>query len=166
MFAADDSEFNPPEVGLETDETVEWSERAGTPFLILWCGGCLPLSSVFIIPFTFIFIGESIGLGVSFLVLVGILYYLNAFIRIRRTRYFLTTKRILEVRGGFIVNQLRLELFTGRLHTEFLQVKEDHNAGATTFVTIRIYDIPSNVMIEMKGMDEDYVEMFQKLGHS
>jgi len=163
VFAADDSEFTPPEVGLENDETVVWSEKAGTPFLTIFCGGCLPMSSVLLIPFAFAFLGESIGLGVAFVALMGTLYYLLAFVRIRRTRYYLTTKRVIEVRGGSIENQMRLELFIGRPHSEFLQVKEDHRSGAGTYSTIRIYDIPSNVMIVLKGMNEDAVEVFKKI---
>ncbi|MDF1538092.1 MAG: hypothetical protein P1Q69_04235 [Candidatus Thorarchaeota archaeon] len=122
------------------------------------------MSSVFLIPLSYVFLGAGIGSGVAFLCFIGILYYVSSFIRIRRTRYYMTTKRIIEVRGGFIENQLRLELFEGRSRSEFLQVKEDHRSGAETYSTMRIYDIPSNVIIELKGMDEDAVENFQKLG--
>lgn len=132
----DDSEFKPPEVGLLPGEKVEWTERAGTPFLTLFCGGCLPMSAVFIIPLSYIFLGDGIGLGVALLCLIGTLYYLSSFIGIRRTRYYLTTNRVIEVRGGFIEKQIPLTVFSGRPHTEFLQVKEDHRSGATLFVRI------------------------------
>lgn len=166
MFVTEDKEFKPPDIGLLPDEKVEWTERAGTPFMIIFCGGCLPLSAVFIIPFSYILFGNGIGLGVAFLCLIGILYYVSSFVAIRRTRYYITTKRVIEVRGGFIEKELSRELFSGRPHSEFLQVKEDHRSGATTFVTIRIYDIPSNTLIEMKGQDEDDVDHFKKLGSS
>ena len=165
MSAADDIEFNPPEVGLLPGETIVWNQKANSPFITLWCGGCLTLSSFFLIPFAYVVLGSTYGNSLAFLVLIGIIYSIYVYIRTRRTMYFLTSKRVLEVRGGFIAKQLSRELFSGRPQSEYLQIKEEsYTESGTRFIRIRVFDIPSNVLIEMKGMDKDVAKVFENLG--
>ncbi|MHA1906920.1 MAG: hypothetical protein ACW98Y_06475 [Candidatus Thorarchaeota archaeon] len=164
MVYREHESFNPPEEGLRNGESVVWEKKAGITTSIWFCGGCLPLLSVFMVPLAFVFFGSSIGTGVLFFCSVGMLYFLSYYIRLRRTRYYLTTKRIIEVRGGDIHQELDLERFSGKSHDEFLKVNEDYRSGADTFYTVRIYDLDAEILIDMKGLVDDDVEIIQKIG--
>ncbi len=155
--------FEPPEYGLKPGEEIVWHQRAGTPFLFIFCGVCFPLLSVFVIIFTGSIYGASIVFGLVFFVLIGILYTVYSFIKIRRTKYYLTTSRLLEVRSGEIQEEISLELFKGKPHTEFLQIKEDHQDAGIQY-NIRVFDIESNKMIELKVVDEDVLDLMKKIG--
>jgi hypothetical protein len=156
--------FNPPNEGLQEGETMVWDKKAGITTSIWFCGGCIPLLSVFMVPLTYVIFGASIGTGVLFFMVLGFLYFLFYFIRLRRTKYYLTTKRIIEVRGGDIHQELSIDRFAGKPHDEFIQVKEDYRSGADTFFTVRVYDLEAEILIDMKGLVDDDVEILQKLG--
>ena len=51
--------FDPPEEGLQPDESITWERKAGIPFLTTFCGGCLTLSSIFLIVFVGAFFGDT-----------------------------------------------------------------------------------------------------------
>ncbi|TXT56542.1 MAG: hypothetical protein BAJATHORv1_20131 [Candidatus Thorarchaeota archaeon] len=154
--------FEPPEHGLQSEERVIWHEKAGTPFLTIFCGGCLPLSSVFIIPISAVILGERVGFGIAFLLLAGILYYLVKFITIKRTSYYLTNQRIIEVRGGEIIEEIPRSVFTGKKPNEFLRISEDHE-DAYTWYNILIYDIDTKKMIKLHCVDEEVLESLRAL---
>ncbi|MBD3405959.1 MAG: hypothetical protein GF411_07520 [Candidatus Lokiarchaeota archaeon] len=154
--------FNPPEYGLKTDEQVIWHEKAGTPFLTMFCGGCLPLASVFVIPISAIVLGERWGIGISILLLAGIIYYLARFINIRRTSYYLTNQRIIEVRGAGIIEAIPRSVFIDKKTNEFLKISEDHE-DAGTWYNILIYDIDTEKMIKLHCVDEDVLESLRAL---
>ncbi|MHA2423513.1 MAG: hypothetical protein ACXAEF_01925 [Candidatus Thorarchaeota archaeon] len=158
--------FNPPEVGLHHDETVVWEKKAGITTSIWFCGGCLPLLMPFIVPLSFAYLGSSVGIGVLFFCVLGIMYFAYTYLKIRRTRYYLTTKRIIEVRGGDIQQELPLESFSGKPLDDYFQVKEDYRSGANTFHTVRIYDLKAEILIELKGMVEDDVERLKEIASS
>ncbi|MFW9849557.1 MAG: hypothetical protein ACFFF4_10460 [Candidatus Thorarchaeota archaeon] len=158
MVYKEPNPFNPPEEGLQPGESIIWQKKARITTSIWFCGGCLPLMMPFLIPLAFLTFGNSVGTGVLFFCTLGLLYLIYAYIKIRRTKYYLTTRRIIEVRGGNIQQEIHLERFIGKSPDEFFQVKENYRSGAETFYVVRIYDLDTEVLIELKGMVEDDVE--------
>jgi hypothetical protein len=164
MVYKEPNPFNPPEEGMQEGETLIWEKKAGITTSIWFCGGCIPLLSVFMVPLAYVTFGASVGTGVLFFMVLGFLYFLLYFIRLRRTKYYLTNKRLIEVRGGDIHQELDTERFSGKSHGEFIQVKEDYRSGADTFYTVRVYDLDVDILIDMKGLVDDDVEILQKMG--
>lgn len=155
--------FNPPEYGLQPEETVLWQQSAATPFMIFYCGGCATLSSVFVIPIIAAYIGESIASGYALFVLMILLYMIARYINIRRTQYYLTSSRIIETRGGRIVEEIPRESLRDKDPNDFFQAKEDHKSGGDTMYTIRIYSIELGKLIEFHGIRDWDLKKIRKI---
>ncbi|TFG15568.1 hypothetical protein EU537_00680 [Candidatus Thorarchaeota archaeon] len=155
--------FSPPEYGLLPEETVLWQQSGGTPFMIFYCGVCLPLSSVFIIPFIAAYIGETIASGYALFSLMILLYTVARYINIRRTQYYLTTNRIIETRGGRIVEEISRESLRERNPREFFQAKEDYGSGGGAIYRIRFYNIELGKLIEFHGIRDWDLEKIRKI---
>ena len=155
--------FNPPEYGLLPEETVLWQQSAGTPFMIFYCGGCIPLSSVFVIPLIAVYIGEAIASGYALFALMVLLYMVARYINIRRTQYYLTTNRIIETRGERIVEEIPRESLGDRNPRDFFQAKEDHRSGGDTIYRIRIYNIELGKLIEFHGIRDWDLDKIRKI---
>ena len=165
MYAGDEwEEFSPPEKGLYPSESVSWSRRAGMAAFWLFSGGCCIVFSPWILLFAYVSFGSIVGNISLAIVVVWILLALFDFIQARRTMYYLTTSRIIEVRGGLLHQQIPLESFQGIQSSDYIEVKSAYTENGTPFYTVRIRDPSSGKIIRLTGLDEAGKDIIMKLG--
>jgi len=165
MYNEDEwEEFSPPDKGLYPSESILWSRRAGMAALWLFSGGCCVVSSPWILLFAFAFLGPAVGNIVFAIVLILILLALMDFIQARRTKYYLTTKRIIETRGGLIHKQISLESFQGVSASEYITVKSAYTQNGAPIYTAKIRDPATGKIIRLTGLDMESKNVIQNLG--
>jgi len=156
--------FDPPEEGMLPGEEIVWTRKAGSVFWIVFCGSCIFMLPFVVIPFAYEFLGELGGILLIALTILGMIYILVSFINLRRTRYYLTSERIIEVRGGNIRKEIPLERFSGRPLSQFLESNVTHTENGRPIYRIRIYDPVSDEILTLKGLDEHSAIIFERIG--
>ncbi|TFG31721.1 N-acetyltransferase [Candidatus Thorarchaeota archaeon] len=165
MYSDDEwVEFSPPDTGLIPGEEVVWSRRSGMTAWVMLSGGCCIVFSPWVLLFIYTFSGPLLGNVVLAIVGIGILLTIIEFINSRRTKYYLTTRRIVEVRGGLIHAQIQLESFQGVGINDYLTLKSTYREGGDYFYEARIRDPSSGKVLRLTGLDEDGKEIISKLG--
>jgi hypothetical protein len=159
-----DRRFDPPEVGMLPGESIVWSRRAGTGFWVIFFGAMILMGG----PVVSLASLDAFGLPVSIifgvLTLVGVIALLGTLINVRRTRYYLTTDRIIEVRGGNIRRVVPLDHFAGTPLGQFIESRVTHTSNNQPVYGIRIYDPVSDEVIELKGLDPNSARAFERIG--
>lgn len=158
------SRFDPPEEGLMPGESIVWTRRAGTGFWVIFFGFIIVIGG----PVVF-FVGiEEFGLLLTFplliLVIAGIIAVIASLIQTKRTRYYLTSERILETRGGRVLKEIPLHHFAGKPIGQFLESRVTHQSNNRPIYTIRIYDPMSDEVFEIKGQDYISTRAFERIG--
>ncbi|MHA1769398.1 MAG: zinc-ribbon domain-containing protein [Candidatus Thorarchaeota archaeon] len=92
-----------------------------------------------------------------------ILFFIVSFVNVRRTRYYLTSERVLVVRGGNIRKEIPLSHFAGRPISQFLETKVMYTENDRPVYRIRFYDPMSDEVIDFKGMDSYSVKSVERL---
>ncbi len=108
--------------------------------------------------------GMTMAVPLLFLTLVGASIILGSFVRTRRTRYYLTSERILEVRGDHIIKEIPLEHFAGKPIGQFLEASVSHRSNNRPVYMIRVYNPTSDEVFELKGLDRSSIRTFEKIG--
>ena len=144
-------------------ENILWTRRAGTGFWIIFFGMIILTGG----PFLFID-GLVLGLTISSLLLVlwilAIILLLRSFIQTRRTRYYLTSDRIIKARAGDIIKEIPLHHFAGKPITQFVETSVTHTSNNRPVYRIRIYDPTSDEVMEFKGLDGNSTKTFERIG--
>jgi hypothetical protein len=164
QFLADGGRFDPPRVGMLSGESIVWTRRAGTGFWIIFIGFIVIAGGPAFTLVSFEYFGLFLAIIVGILTLIGYIMLLGTLINVRRTRYYLTTDRILEVRGGKIKRYFSLEHFSGRPLGQFLEARATHSSGNESFYAIRIYDPVSDEVMEFTGLDPNSTRAFERIG--
>lgn len=166
MYSDDEwVEFSPPDKGLNPGEEVVWSRRSGMTAWVMLSGGCCIVFSPWVLLFIYTFSGPLLGNVVLAIVGIGILLTIVELINSRRTKYYLTTTRIIEVRGGLIHTQIPLESLQGVGINDYLKLKSTYREGGDYFYEARIRDPSSGKVLRLTGLDEDGKEIISKLGN-
>ena len=158
-------DFSPPEKGLNPGEEVVWSQRAGMAAKMMLGGACCILGSPWVLLVVYVALGAWVGNILLFIVLIGLFLTILEFVNSRRTRYYLTSERIVEARGGFVRTQIPLEHFQGLDPKDFLEIKSTYSEGAKTFYQAKIRVPESGKLMILTGLDEDSKDIISKLGN-
>ncbi len=148
-------EFSPPGKGLNAGEEIIWSQRGGMNVMLMFGGGFCLVFSPWILLVIYGWFGGLIGNFVLVLILIGLLLTGIEFINTRRTKYYLTTDRILAARGGLIHAQIPLSNLKESEGTTTIEVQPTYNEGNTQYYTVRIDDPVSGNSMVLHGLDED-----------
>jgi hypothetical protein len=98
---------------------------------------------------------------------IGIFVILRQFVRGKQTSYYLTTKRILEVRKGTIIQEVPLDRFEGKSLNQFFEKRITHRVNQQPIYTLRIYDPQSgNTLIDLKDLDNTSILALEKIGQT
>lgn len=159
-------DFSPPEKGLNEDEAVVWSRRAGMAARWMLGGGCCIVSCPWILLVTYTAVGPLIGNAVLLIILIGLFLTILEFINSRRTKYFLTSTRLVEARGGLLRSQIPLEAFQGVNLDEYIEIKSTYREGAEYFFQARIKNPITGKHMILTGLDEDSRDLLLKLATS
>jgi hypothetical protein len=145
-------------------ESIVWSRRAGTGFWVIFFGAMLLMGGPVLTFASLDSFGLSVSIMFGILTLVGFIVLLGTLINVRRTRYYLTTDRIVEVRGGGIRRAIPLDHFAGKPLGQFIESRVTHTANNQSVYGIRIYDPVSDEVIELKGLDPNSARAFERIG--
>ena len=148
-------EFSPPDKGLNQDEEIVWSQRGGMNVVLMFGGGFCIVFSPWILLLIYGWFGGVIGNFVLVLILVGLLLTAMEFVNAKRTKYYLTTERIVEVRGGLIQAQISLSNLNDSPDSNTIEVKPTYNEGSTQYYAVQINDPVSGNSMVLDGLDED-----------
>ncbi|MFW9980068.1 MAG: hypothetical protein ACFFEJ_18445 [Candidatus Thorarchaeota archaeon] len=157
--------------GMSPGESVEWGQNAGVSIVIFVVKGCLPL---IIAPFLIAIlteVGREMGtvsaIVANFLalaiLLIILLYILYMYIQVRRTMYYITNQRLLEVRGKSIVKQIPRANLEGLKPEEFLRQKLSHRNPGDEHINLTITDPVTGVAIVMTGMSDEIVDVVSRI---
>jgi hypothetical protein len=156
--------FDPPDEGMLPGESIVWTRRAGTGFWIIFLGLLFamggPLVTFLSLDASELFLATIFG----FLTIVGFVVLGAMLINVRRTRYYLTTDRIVEVRGRKIVREVPLDHFAGKPLGQFIESRVTHSSNNQPVYGIRVYDPVSDEVIELKGLDPTSARAFERIG--
>lgn len=156
--------FDPPREGLLAAENVVWTRRKGMSFWVVWCSGMLGIGGSLCTIFAFHFAGIILGIPLLILMGIGFFFILRTFIVGRFTKYFLTNKRLLETRRGFIVKEIRLERFKGRSLSQFLVKSASYTENHQQIYTIKVTDpVSGEVLMKLGDLDENSMEAFERI---
>jgi hypothetical protein len=158
--------FDPPDEGMLPGESIVWTRRAGTGFWIIFLGFLFamggPLVTFLSLDASELFLATIFG----FLTIVGFVVLGAMLINVRRTRYYLTTDRIVEVRGRKIVREVPLDHFAGKPLGQFIESRVTHSSNNQPVYGIRVYDPVSDEVIELKGLDPSSARAFERIGET
>ena len=158
--------FNPPNEGMQPGESIVWSRKAGTGFWIIFFGALILMVG----PVAALTSLDAFGLSVSIMfgifTIIGFIVLLGILINVRRTRYYLTTNRIIEVTGGKIRRNIPLDHFSGKPLGQFLESRVESGRDNQSVYGIRIYDPVSDEVIELKGLDTNSAKTFERIGET
>ena len=156
--------FDPPEEGVMPGESIVWTRRAGTGFWLIFFGFLIVIGGPVLVFGGTQELGPAFTLPSLLLATAGILAVVALFIQTKRTRYYLTSERILETRGGNIIKEIPLHHFAGKPIGQFLESRVTHQSNNRPIYTIRIYDPMSDEVFEIKGQDHHSTVAFQRIG--
>ncbi|MFW9869278.1 MAG: hypothetical protein ACFFFO_12230 [Candidatus Thorarchaeota archaeon] len=158
------SRFDPPEEGLMPGESIVWTRRAGIGFWTIFFGFIIVIGGPVLVVVGIEDLGFLILLPVLVLVVISILILISRLIQTKRTRYYLTSERILETRGGRVLKEIPLHHFAGKPIGQFLESRVTHRSNNQPIYTIRIYDPMSDDVFEIKGQDYHSTRAFERIG--
>ncbi|UCE11020.1 MAG: hypothetical protein JSW61_03555 [Candidatus Thorarchaeota archaeon] len=158
--------FNPPRQGLHAGESIVWTRREGTSGKVIASGFLLFIFGPVSLAGVYNLYGMSMVPPVVFLLFIIFIATAVAFIRERRTRYYLTTERIIEARGGTLIKEVPLEHFAGRPLSQFLEAKVTHQVNNRPIYTIRVYDPVTDDVFELQGLDGSSTRAFERIGQT
>jgi len=156
-------EFKPPEKGLNPGESIVWSSRARMVAWLLFSGGCCLVMSPWILLVSYASLGPTLGNIALAFVVIWLLLALIEFINARRTTYYLTTDRIIEVRRGLIEKQILLESFQGMNLSDCIEVKYAYAENGVQFYSVKLRDPSTGKVMRLTGLDENGKEIITKL---
>jgi hypothetical protein len=158
--------FDPPKQGLHAGESIIWTRREGTGGKVIVSGFLFFMISPVVMVWSYDLYGMSMAGSVAFLLFIIFIAIAIAFVRERRTRYYLTTDRIIEARGGVLIKEVPLEHFAGRPLSQFLEAKVTHQVNHRPIYTIRVYDPVTDDVFELQGIDGSSTSAFERIGQT
>lgn len=158
-------DFSPPEKRLNPGEEVVWSQRAGMAARMMLGGACCIVGSPWVLLVSYVALGAWVGNILLFIVLIGLFLIILEFVNSRRTRYYLTSERIVETRGGLVRTQIPLEAFQGLDPADYLEIKSTYSEGAKTFYQAKIRIPESRKLMILTGLDENSRDIILKMGN-
>jgi len=158
------SRFDPPEEGVMPGESIVWTRRAGTGFGTIFFGFIIVIGGPVLVFVGTEEFGPAFTLPFLLLALAGIFAVIASLVQTKRTRYYLTSERILETRGGRVLKEIPLHHFAGKPIGQFLESRVTHRSNNRPIYSIRIYDPMSDEVFEIKGQDHRSTTTFERIG--
>lgn len=158
--------FDPPKQGLHAGESIVWTRREGTSGKVIASGFLLFMFGPVSLAVMYNLYGMDMVVSDAFLLFILFIVIAVAFTRERRTRYYLTSERIIEARGGILIKEVPLEHFAGRPLSQFLEAKVTHQVNHRPIYTIRVYDPVSDEVFELQGLDGSSTRAFERIGQT
>ena len=152
---------------LEPGEKVVWARNKGTNFWVVFFGFIVIIGSPLLIFNALQYVDLIFVTPLIILSTIGVFLILREFLRGKLTKYYLTNKRIIEVRKGRIIQEFSLERFEGKPLNLFFEKRITHRLNQQPIYTIRIYDPQSgDALIDFKDLDGLSAMALEKIGQT
>ena len=145
-------------------ERIVWTRRAGTGFWVIFFGFIVVIGGPALSFAAFEEFGMLVTFPLLILSLAGIIAVIASLVRTRMTRYYLTSERIIEVRGAQVIREIPLHHFAGKPIGQFLETRCTHRTNNRPIYQIRIYDPTSDDVMELTGLDGNSTRAFERIG--
>ncbi len=132
---------------------------------MMFGGGCCLVGSPWLLLLVYGIFGPMVGNSVLLIVAAFLILVVLDAVNSRRTTYYLTTGRLVEVRGGLVQDEMPLELAREASSSGTLEVKPTYREGASQFYDLRIRHPSSRKLFYLSGLDEDSKELVLKAAH-
>jgi hypothetical protein len=159
--------FNPPKEGLKSGENIVWARKRGTSFWVIFFSMMLGIGGTVGIINSFAFVGLVLAVPLLILMVIGFFFILQAFMRGRGTKYYLTNERLIEARKGQIIQEISLEKFQGKPLSQFFEKKVIGTVNNQPVYVIKIYDpLSAETLMEFKDLDASSAEALERIGQT
>jgi len=157
---------------MNDGEVIEWNRSAGLSIRIFVIQGLLPLILSIIVIAVIMEVGRMAGPTSSiiagiispFVLLIVVGYILYMYIQVKRTDYYITNQRLIEVRGRTISKQIPRVNFKDLQPDQFLKQTLSHSErGGPTHLNLTITDPATGTMIKMTAMPDDVVDIVSRI---
>ncbi|TFG97870.1 hypothetical protein E4H12_07585 [Candidatus Thorarchaeota archaeon] len=159
--------------GLIDGETIEWSQKAGIILRIPLIYGCIPMLLLILIPILLdafvlaspasllivVAIYNVFAPPILLLLLLFVIYFL---VRVNMTAYYITSQRLLEVRGKSIKKEIPRTNFQDLTVDQYLRSLSVQKHATIESFDLYITDNTSGVVIKMTGMDGKVAKLIEK----
>lgn len=126
---------------------------------LMFSGGCCLVGSPWLLLLVYGTFGSLVGNSVLLIVAAFLILVLLDAVNSRRTMYYLTNRRLIEVQSGLIQNEMSLELAREAQARGTLEVKPAYREGSSQFYDLRIRHPSSGRLFYLSGLDEDSKEL-------
>jgi hypothetical protein len=171
-------ESNPLVRGLNTDETIEIGYEAGIYIMRFMRNGCCPMLLLILGAAALGALAEGSPAGLLLIVVIYngaaliaflllVIYVLFMIVQVKRTKYFITTQRLLEVHGKDIVKQIPKTNLQNLETDQYLKSSWAQKSGTQNYYNTTVTDSISGVVICMTALGEevsDNIERWVKEG--
>jgi hypothetical protein len=166
-------EYNPLVRGLNTDETIEIGYEAGIYIMSFMRNGCGPMLLLILGAAALNALAEGAAAGLLLIVVIyngaALVAFLLLFIyvifmifQVKRTKYFITTQRLLEVRGKDIVKQIPKTNLQNLETDQYLKSSWAQKSGIHHYYNTTVTDSISGVVICMTALGEEVFDNIER----
>jgi len=159
--------------GLNDGETLQWCENAGVMFILLMRNSCVPLLLVVVTagalggladqyPAALLLVVAIYYPIAGIAVLLFLLYAAYFLVQTKRTSYFISSQRLLEVRGGSIKKQIPRANLQGLKPDQYLKSVWPQKGGGRETYIVYVTDSSSGVVMRMTGMRGEVAEYIER----
>ena len=158
---------------LNEGETIEWSQNAEVNLRTLLCNGCIPMLLLIMMPI--VLDGFIQASPASLLIVVAVydvvapptlllllIYVIYSLVRAKRTAYYLTSQRLLEVQGRSIKREIPRVNLQGLAPSEYLKCISLQEHRASECYSIYVTDTASGVVVTMNVVGEGITDIIER----
>lgn len=173
MTSDDQNENNPLVRGLNTNETIDIGYEAGIHIMNLMLKGLCPMLLLIVGAGVLSILAEGSPAG---LLLIVVIYNMTAIVALvllllyvaymvyqtKRTKYFLTNQRLIEVRGKEIVKQIPKTNLQNLEPDQYLKSMFASKGGGRYYYHMQVTDNISGVVILMTSLLGDISDSIER----
>ncbi len=159
--------------GLNDGETIEWSENAGFSLRPVLRNGCLPMLVLILAPIIMDPLVTASPAGLLIIVaiynvvappllLLLFLYIVYFLVQVKRTRYYITSQRLLEVRGEYIKKEIPRVNLQGLTPDQYLNSVLQEKHASSEYYDLHVTDGVSGVVMRMTSMGPEVAERIKR----
>ena len=162
-----------PVQGLNDGETIEWSQRAGIGIMILMRNGCFPRLLLVVVAAVLGSLAQGSPAGLLLIVaifdiiaviafFVLLLYVIYLFVQMKRTTYYLTSERLIEVQGKSIKKEIPRSNLKRLAPEQYLKTVWAQKDSRRHYYNIFVTDSVTGVVVRMTAVDDVAADIIER----
>lgn len=173
MPHATKAESDSPIHGLNDGETIEWSKSSGIGIMILMRNGCFPILLIIVVTGALSILAQGSSAGFLLVIVIFpivaliaiflfLLYAFYLIVQMKQTTYYLTSERLLEVRGKSIKREIPRVNLKGLTTEQYLRSVWAQKSGGRHYYNIFVTDSVSGVVVKMNAIDDEAIYIIDR----